>query len=242
MSVLVLTRTLVYLRFLPAINRLDRLTSGLMIIPLTAECARNLSSEFAEGTIQKEYIARCLGEFSEYVVTSALATSLRLELRWSSTELSVARDEVVCDQPLLTVDRQMGLNIVHPEGKVCLIIFLFCISLYAYGTCLVLQPAKTKFKRLHYDLATNTSVLHCTCKLQRELRDCTLTRYIQGRPLTGRCACSFFFIVNPLRDPCVNIALLRCHSTSNSGAPTISWAPDRERSGLFGDENLGMSF
>lgn len=181
-----------YLRFLPAINRLDRLTSGLMIIPLTAECARNLSSEFAEGTIQKEYIARCLGEFSEYVVTSALATSLRLELRWSSTELSVARDEVVCDQPLLTVDRQMGLNIVHPEGKVCLIIFLFCISLYAYGTCLVLQPAKTKFKRLHYDLATNTSVLHCTCKLQRELRDYTLTRYIQGRPLTGRCACSFF--------------------------------------------------
>jgi hypothetical protein len=24
----------------------------------------------------------------------------------------------VCEAPLLTVDRQMGLNIVHPEGKV----------------------------------------------------------------------------------------------------------------------------
>jgi hypothetical protein len=27
-------------------------------------------------------------------------------------------DEVVCEEPLITVDRQMGLNIVHPEGKV----------------------------------------------------------------------------------------------------------------------------
>jgi hypothetical protein len=28
------------------------------------------------------------------------------------------REETVCEEPLLTVDRQMGLNIVHPEGKV----------------------------------------------------------------------------------------------------------------------------
>ena len=28
------------------------------------------------------------------------------------------REEVVCEKPLLTVDRQMGLNIVHPDGKV----------------------------------------------------------------------------------------------------------------------------
>ena len=28
------------------------------------------------------------------------------------------RGETVCEEPLLTVDRQMGLNIVHPEGKV----------------------------------------------------------------------------------------------------------------------------
>ena len=30
----------------------------------------------------------------------------------------LSREEVVCEQPLLTVDRQMGLNIVHPDGKV----------------------------------------------------------------------------------------------------------------------------
>ncbi|KIJ15658.1 hypothetical protein PAXINDRAFT_180656 [Paxillus involutus ATCC 200175] len=95
------------------INRLDRLTSGLMIIPLNADVARSLTKEFMNGSVRKEYVARCKGEFPT--------------------------EEVVCEQPLLTVDRQMGLNIVHPEGK----------------------PAKTVFNRLHYDANTNTSVLRC---------------------------------------------------------------------------------
>jgi 23S rRNA-/tRNA-specific pseudouridylate synthase len=52
----------------PATNRLDRLTSGLMIIPLSAECASSVSKEFAEGKVRKEYIARCKGEFPAYVL------------------------------------------------------------------------------------------------------------------------------------------------------------------------------
>ncbi|KAJ8077417.1 hypothetical protein PM082_001847 [Marasmius tenuissimus] len=72
------------------VNRLDRLTSGLMIIPTSAACARKVTNEFVAGTVRKEYVARCIGHFPE---------------------------EVVCEEPLLTVDRQMGLNIVHPEGK-----------------------------------------------------------------------------------------------------------------------------
>ncbi|KAF8266331.1 pseudouridine synthase [Lactarius quietus] len=94
------------------VNRLDRLTSGLMIIGLSSSRAHALSQEFVQGEVKKEYIARCSGEFPA--------------------------EEVVVDQPLLTVDRQMGLNIVHPEGK----------------------PAKTIFTRLHYDKNTKTSVLH----------------------------------------------------------------------------------
>jgi len=95
------------------VNRLDRLTSGLLIIPLIADLARSLTAEFQNGTIRKEYIARAKGEFPE--------------------------EEITCDQPLLTVDRQMGLNIVHPDGK----------------------PAVTIFKRLHYDANTDSSVIHC---------------------------------------------------------------------------------
>lgn len=95
------------------INRLDRLTSGLMIVPLNADLARSLSAEFVNGSVHKEYIARCKGEFPV--------------------------DEVVCEEPLLTVDRQMGLNIVHPEGK----------------------PAKTVFNRIRYDSNTHTTVVRC---------------------------------------------------------------------------------
>jgi tRNA pseudouridine synthase 9 len=75
-----------------AVNRLDRLTSGLMIIGLSSPRAHTLSREFVQGEVKKEYMARCSGEFPA--------------------------EEVVVDQPLLTVDRQMGLNVVHAEGKV----------------------------------------------------------------------------------------------------------------------------
>lgn len=47
----------------PAVNRLDRLTSGLMIIALSPERARSLTEEFTSGTMQKEYVARVCGEF-----------------------------------------------------------------------------------------------------------------------------------------------------------------------------------
>lgn len=50
---------------LPAVNRLDRLTSGLMIIPLSTERARMLTAEFMAGTVRKEYIARVKGHFPE---------------------------------------------------------------------------------------------------------------------------------------------------------------------------------
>ncbi|CAE6510551.1 unnamed protein product [Rhizoctonia solani] len=95
------------------VNRLDRLTSGCMIIALTTERARLLCNEFIAGVVRKEYIARCLGEFPA--------------------------EQVVVEEPLLCVDRQMGLNIVHPQGK----------------------HAKTIFNRLFYDPVSDTSVLHC---------------------------------------------------------------------------------
>ena len=48
-----------------AVNRLDRLTSGLMIILLSAGRARSVTEEFIAGTVRKEYIqvARVTGRF-----------------------------------------------------------------------------------------------------------------------------------------------------------------------------------
>lgn len=75
-----------------AVNRLDRLTSGLMILALSGKTSSRLAKEFKEGTVKKEYIARVRGKFPE--------------------------GDIVVDQPLLSVDRQMGLVIVAPQGKV----------------------------------------------------------------------------------------------------------------------------
>ncbi|KAJ3711599.1 pseudouridine synthase [Lentinula raphanica] len=95
------------------VNRLDRLTSGLMILPTSPDCARKLTKEFVSGTVRKEYVARVNGRFPD--------------------------GDVVCEQPLLTVDRQMGLNIVHEQGR----------------------SAKTIFNLIRYDENSDTSVVHC---------------------------------------------------------------------------------
>ena len=47
-------------------NRLDRLTSGLMILALYPDRARRLCAEFVKGRVQKEYIARVKGCFPSY--------------------------------------------------------------------------------------------------------------------------------------------------------------------------------
>lgn len=83
-----------------------------MIIPTTVEAARAMTDEFFNGTVQKEYVARCWGEFPVYVL-------FRKNHLYHPNSRVHDRGEVVCEEPLLTVDRQMGLNIVHPEGKVC---------------------------------------------------------------------------------------------------------------------------
>ena len=50
-----------------AVNRLDRLTSGLMILALSGPASRDLSMEFQDGQIRKEYVARVRGRFPKYV-------------------------------------------------------------------------------------------------------------------------------------------------------------------------------
>lgn len=58
-----------------AVNRLDRLTSGLMIMGLTGKASSYLAEEFREGTVKKQYVARVKGRFPEYVVSLAAPRS-----------------------------------------------------------------------------------------------------------------------------------------------------------------------
>ncbi|KAI0699526.1 pseudouridine synthase [Cerioporus squamosus] len=92
--------------------------------------------KFVNGEVKKEYVARCKGKFPE--------------------------EEITCEEPLLTVDRQMGLNIVHPEGK----------------------PAKTIFKRIRYDANTDTSVLQCRPQTGRSHQIRVHLQYL-GHPIAN---------------------------------------------------------
>lgn len=94
-------------------NRLDRLTSGIMVCSTTKEAACDLGNDFNAGLVNKAYVCRVAGRFPDGVVD--------------------------CREPILSVDRQSGLNIVHPKGKEC----------------------RTLFQRLSYDAASDSSVLVC---------------------------------------------------------------------------------
>ncbi|SPO27042.1 related to DRAP deaminase RIB2 [Ustilago trichophora] len=94
-------------------NRLDRLTSGIMVCSTKKETASRLGAQFAAGQVSKAYVCRVRGQFPE--------------------------GEIVCKEPILTIDRQSGVNIVHPKGKYC----------------------ETIFVRLSYDAETDSSVVFC---------------------------------------------------------------------------------
>ncbi|MCO5566216.1 hypothetical protein L7F22_019892 [Adiantum nelumboides] len=72
-------------------NRLDRLTSGILVCTTRKDTARTLSEQFAMGKVRKAYVCRVRGQFPE--------------------------KEVTVEEPLLQCDRQSGTSIVHPLGK-----------------------------------------------------------------------------------------------------------------------------
>ncbi|RKP08180.1 pseudouridine synthase, partial [Thamnocephalis sphaerospora] len=77
-------------------NRLDRLTSGLMLIALNKHRAKQLEQSLRERRVQKEYICRVLGEFPT--------------------------ERVTCSEPILVVSHKLGLNAVRPiedGGREC---------------------------------------------------------------------------------------------------------------------------
>lgn len=49
------------------LNRLDRLTSGLMVCALTVDASKRLGKYFNNQQVRKEYVARCCGNFPECV-------------------------------------------------------------------------------------------------------------------------------------------------------------------------------
>ncbi|KAF9346299.1 hypothetical protein BGX26_002211 [Mortierella sp. AD094] len=79
------------------VNRLDRLTSGLMIIALSVKRAREFELMMQRCEIKKEYVCKVKGQFPSGI-----------------TE---------CHEPIHVASFKLTLNTVHPDGKACSTIF-----------------------------------------------------------------------------------------------------------------------
>ncbi|KAG0333322.1 hypothetical protein BG000_009256, partial [Podila horticola] len=79
------------------VNRLDRLTSGLMIIALSVSKAREFEQMMQKCEIKKEYVCKVVGRFPSGI-----------------TE---------CHEPIHVASFKLTLNTVHPDGKACSTVF-----------------------------------------------------------------------------------------------------------------------
>ncbi|KAJ8325533.1 DRAP deaminase [Batrachochytrium dendrobatidis] len=79
------------------VNRIDRLTSGLVLIARDKNKAAYMMQEMRERRIHKTYLARVKGEFPA--------------------------DAIECHEPIETVEFKVGVNIVSPTGKPCSTLF-----------------------------------------------------------------------------------------------------------------------
>lgn len=83
-----------------AVNRLDRLTSGIVLIALTKEKAVEMEVLLKGRAIFKEYLCRVKGNFMEG-----------------------CDQEIVCEMPVKIISHKLGLCSVADDGKPCTTIF-----------------------------------------------------------------------------------------------------------------------
>ncbi|KAL7063114.1 hypothetical protein AAHC03_0215 [Spirometra sp. Aus1] len=85
---------------LHVIHRLDRMTSGLVLIGKTYESSLKLSTEISERNVSKYYVCEVEGKF-----------------RGPEQNASDSPVPVIVDQPLGRLSQKMGLNAVMPESE-----------------------------------------------------------------------------------------------------------------------------
>ena len=79
-----------------------------MIIATNRTMAQKFGKDFGTpGRVKKEYVARVLGRFPTN------------RMDGSAHDDTGPGEDLVCEEPLLTIDKQIGVNVVHPDGRVC---------------------------------------------------------------------------------------------------------------------------
>ena len=106
------------------VNRLDRLTSGLVLIARNKQKAAEMGQLMKDRNIQKTYYARVKGLFPH--------------------------KEIVCTESIKTAAHKVGVNIVASDGKPCETKFTFC-SFNGRTSLLICEPktGRTHQIRVH---------------------------------------------------------------------------------------------
>uniref|UniRef100_A0A7S1BDA4 Pseudouridine synthase RsuA/RluA-like domain-containing protein n=1 Tax=Corethron hystrix TaxID=216773 RepID=A0A7S1BDA4_9STRA len=120
------------------VHRLDRLTSGVLVLALNASAARSIGDQIQAHTVSKHYLARVKGEFPLQTATKSEGPALFSSFEVPS-EIIVDQNPswVLCDEPLVCVNKRVGKFDVGAGGK----------------------ESRTEFRRLSYN--GRTSVVLC---------------------------------------------------------------------------------
>lgn len=157
----------------PAAHRLDMDTSGLMVLGLTAAAHRHLSTQFAERTVTKRYLALLEGEVNGE--SGEIVLRFRLDLdnrpyqifdpvqgklgvtRWRKLK-ELAGCTLVAFTPLTGRTHQLRLHASHPQGLACPIVGDRLYGTGKQGERLMLHASALEFthpesgERLHFSL------------------------------------------------------------------------------------------
>ncbi|KAJ1976861.1 DRAP deaminase [Dimargaris cristalligena] len=163
--------------FLSPANRLDRLTSGLVILALDAATARDLEGQMRSRQVRKEYVCRVLGDFPPNFSAQSPTPAGPVDKdgprdHQCNIDAVVPNSDggddsedlssyVVCDEPIKTVAHKLGLVAVHPDGKPSRTLFRPIGRVLGPATIPLVDPTESNTASSHHLKPPLTTVVQC---------------------------------------------------------------------------------
>lgn len=99
------------------IHRLDRATSGVLILVKNFAKTQEMSQRVANHDLRKEYVCRVLGEFPVSAAEVVKTAEAKADSVSDVVDGENSIPSILVDAPLLTVSQKIGLNRVDSRGK-----------------------------------------------------------------------------------------------------------------------------
>ncbi|KAM9968528.1 hypothetical protein ACTFIW_002969 [Dictyostelium discoideum] len=124
------------------VHRLDRLTSGLLLLARTPDSANKKANQIQSGLVSKQYLAKVIGKFPSDTINDSSSSVINEQIKLCK---HLEDGTFIIDQPIVIQSMRLGINHVGVGGK----------------------PSVTHIKLFSYDQSTNTSIVLCTPKTGR---------------------------------------------------------------------------